>query len=810
MDNVELLAPVGSKESLYLAIINGADAVYLGGKAFNARQYASNFDNDELISAVKIAHIMGVKVYVTLNILLKENELEDVMDYILFLYNIDVDALIIQDLGLTRIIKRVLPDFEIHASTQMTINNTEGVKFAEELGFERVVLSREVSVDDIRKIKRNTNIELEGFVHGALCISYSGQCLLSSIIGGRSGNRGRCAQPCRMNYSLLNIRNSKIINGTQEKHLLSPKDLNTIENLDEIIHAGITSLKIEGRMKRPEYVATIVSKYRKKLDYILGKTEKDINKIDIREIEQIFNREFTKGFILKEESKDIINIDKSNNSGIKAGKVIKTKKDIIYIKLEEDLRVNDGIEIRDNSKDIGFKIDVLYNKNENKVDMVKKGNVAIVKVKNNPINDGIVYKTADSKLLEESMEPIKRGFQGNISINMAIELKLHTLPKLYLWDNEGNHIEVRGINNVEKGEKISLTKDKVIEQMSKLGNTLYLLNSIEINMDEGIMVRLGELNKLRREAIRALDSKKEVMNNRVVLDSLDKTILLNNKKNSTKQKKLAIKVKSYDQFERLDLDRVDRIYLDFYKDLNKALEKLNKILVEKYISLDRIIEDVEFVEIKEKIMKIEKNIDGISVSNLGSLNFVKNNFATKIHCDIGINIYNSQGLELLMEKGVESATLSPELTNNEIKEIYRKSGMEVEVNAYGYLPVMFTKYCPSTPVSNCTGNSCEVCGTSDLALVDRKNMKFRFHRSKNLTTIYNSQPIFVLDKLDKINSIDIIRLDFTFDDELIEEVQKKYYDNINNKLDLGDIKILKENLNERNGYTRGHLFRGVL
>lgn len=810
LNNIELLAPVGSKEALYLAIINGADAVYLGGKAFNARQYASNFDDEQLKSAIELAHIMNVKVYVTLNILIKENEIDEVMDYILFLYNIDVDALIVQDIGLIRIIKKTLPDFEIHASTQMTINNIEGVKLLEELGFQRGVLARELSIDRIRKIKENTNIELEGFIHGALCISYSGQCLLSSIIGGRSGNRGRCAQTCRMKYSLLDLNNNEIIEETKEKHLLSPKDLFTIENLDKIIKAGITSLKIEGRMKRPEYVATVVSKYRKKLDYILGRKDRDINLIDKKEIEQIFNREFTKGFILNEKAKDIVNIDKSNNLGIKIGEVVDVKNEKILIRLKDDLHINDGIEFRDKSIEIGFKIDKLYARSGEKVDKVEKGSIAIVFNKLTPLKGSTVYKTSDTKLLKKAIEPIQRGFSANIPVNMAVELKLNRIPKLYLWDNEGNHIEVVGDNTIGKAKKITINEDKIKDQMSKLGNTLYLLNSIEVDMDEGIMVRLGDLNKLRRQAIEILDKKRSIKNKRSYLENIDKTILNSQERNPREKRNLSIKVKSYEQFARLDLSKVDRIYLEFFNEVEDALYTLSNSNIEKYLSLNRIIEDNEFEEIKEKIKSIETMIDGIAVSNLGTLNFVKNNFSNKIHCDIGINIFNSQGLKLLEEKGVYSATLSPELNNNEINEICKNSDMELEINGYGYLPVMFTKYCPSTVVTNCSNIECETCNTKDIALVDRKNMRFKFKRNKNITIIYNSQPVFVLDRLDKINSTDMVRLDFAFDDELIEEVQEGYYNHLNNKLDLEEVERLKDKLKERGGFTRGHLFRGVL
>ena len=262
MNKFELLAPAGSYDAFIAATENGADAVYLGGKLFNARANASNFDNDELKKIVEYAHLRNVKIYVTMNTLLTNNELNEALDFAYDLYNMGIDAVIVQDLGLAKVLHERIPLLHLHASTQMTIYNLAGVKKLEELGFTRVVLARELSLDEIKYICDNTNLEIEVFVHGALCISYSGQCLMSSMIGDRSGNRGKCAQPCRLPYTLLK-------NGTPLKsgYLLSPKDLCTIDYFSKL--PNITSLKIEGRMKSPEYVATVVSTYRKAID---GKT----------------------------------------------------------------------------------------------------------------------------------------------------------------------------------------------------------------------------------------------------------------------------------------------------------------------------------------------------------------------------------------------------------------------------------------------------------------------------------------------------------------------------------------------------------
>lgn len=338
-NKTELLAPVGSMESLHAAIENGADAVYLGGTLFNARASATNFNNEELREAVNIAHLKGVKVYITCNILVDQSEMEEVLDYIKYLYEIDVDAIIVQDLGLLNLVRRLFPDLAVHASTQMTINNEYGVKHLEESGVTRVVLARETPIYEISRIKSSSNMELEGFVHGALCVSYSGQCLMSSLIGGRSGNRGTCAQPCRMAYSIVD-ENGKLVKDWDKKYVLSPKDLNTIDYIPTMIEAGISSLKIEGRLKKPEYVATIVKSYRTSLDQGNGA----ISETDKKDIAQMFNRGFTKGVGLGDFGRSFISYEKPGNQGILLGTVNRVDKYKVYVDLKEDVNEGDIIE----------------------------------------------------------------------------------------------------------------------------------------------------------------------------------------------------------------------------------------------------------------------------------------------------------------------------------------------------------------------------------------------------------------------------------------------------------------------------------
>lgn len=305
--NIELLAPAGDLETLKCAIENGANAVYIGGKSFSARKNAKNFSDNEIAEAVKFAHLRNAKVYVTLNTLISNDELEKAFEFIKFCYEADVDALIVQDLAIVSICKEYFPDFEIHSSTQMTITSENGVKMMEKLGFSRVVLAREMSKDEIQKVAESTELEIETFIHGALCVCYSGQCLFSSIIGSRSGNRGDCAQPCRLPYTVYDCDGKKAF--SNPKYVLSLKDYNLIDRIDKLSNIGVKSLKIEGRMKSKEYVSVVCDVYNKKI------CESELSKFDYFKLENIFSRSgFTTAYFDEKIGPLMINSDKNNDS----------------------------------------------------------------------------------------------------------------------------------------------------------------------------------------------------------------------------------------------------------------------------------------------------------------------------------------------------------------------------------------------------------------------------------------------------------------------------------------------------------------
>ena len=647
---IELLAPVGSMDSLYAAVQNGANAVYLGGKLFNARHNATNFDSEELKEATQYAHLNDVKVYVTVNILIDDKEMEDTLDYMRFLYEIDVDAIIVQDIGLASLVRELFPKLPIHGSTQMTINNVYGAKHLEKMGFTRVVLARETPLREIQNIKANTNIELESFVHGALCVSYSGQCLMSSMIGGRSGNRGRCAQPCRMQYSIVDKEGS-LVHDWDKRYVLSPRDLNTMEYLDEIIDSGITSLKIEGRMKRPEYVATIVGNYRKVLDQGLETiTEQDKN-----DITQIFNREFTKGIILDDFGKSFISFDRPDNRGVVLGYVSRVDKYKVYIMLQEDIEKGDGIELSiKNGGYKGIKVPVDG----------KKGTILTLEKPGYIEKDSLVYKTSSQTLLNKAKSSYE-DHKKTYPLDMKVDIRIGGKPTIELnYKNHRVHLSLD--TAVEKGQKISLDKEKVTEQLSKLGDTNYYLSNLEINLEDGSFLPMSVLNKLRREAIEELNNLVMDFHKRdSIIDEyrIKKYNILNfNTEKKNYRNKLSVMVNNRSQYEQLNKDKLDRVYLGFYHDMDDILYDLKNRGKEIYLWTDKILYTNDLDRLDRIIQPIKDKIDGISASNIGTFEFAKEKYDFNIHGDIGLNIFNSYSARYFESQGIKSSTLSPELT----------------------------------------------------------------------------------------------------------------------------------------------------
>lgn len=655
----ELLSPAGNFESLIAAIEGGCDAVYLGGKLFGARAFSQNFDDEELEKAVLYAHSYGVKIYVTANTLIYESEANRFMEYIDFLYRIGVDAVIMQDIGMMDLVRQTYPDLDIHASTQMHIHNQKGVELVKKLGLTRAVLARETDYETIAEIKKNTNIELEIFIHGALCISYSGQCLMSSLIGHRSGNRGSCAGSCRQKYNL--ISNGKKVN--DDEYLLSAKDLNSLENIGKLIDIGVDSFKIEGRMKSPSYVYTVTSLYKEAIESYIETGKVYIDEKKLEDLRKIFNREYTKGFLFQEDNDAITNPYRPNHLGIPLGKVIKSQNKRIQIKLESTIHLQDGIRILD-KEDIGFTITKMW-KNGKLVEEASAGEIIEIPCDQGITNHSKVVKTTDylvNKRLDERLKHLQRkvDIQGEVIARIG--------EPFYLKITDGqNIVELKG-NTVEKAKNAPLDQDRLKQQLLRLGDTIFEFDSLKIEMDDNIFIPVSIVNDYRRQAIQELEEKRKKVihycksNYQVTVPNYPHT------------KEYSLQVATKEQYELLKAYPFHTLYLeeDIYPQINDD---------RKILKLDRVLE------------KHPNHNEPLLIGEMGSLN-VYQNFIT----DWSFNVTNSYAVAFLHRMGANKVTLSYELTTYQIKELIEAYKQRYQANpnlewiVYGKEEAMVCKF----------------------------------------------------------------------------------------------------------------------
>lgn len=775
-NKIELLAPAGSMEALVAAIQNGANAVYLGGQSFSARASANNFSNDELVEAVSYAHFRNVRLYVTVNTLLDDKELGKIKDYISFLYSIGIDGLIVQDLGLARLIRDNFSDIELHASTQMTINSLEGAKLLEENGFSRVVLARETPLSEAKLISENTNLEIEAFAHGALCVSYSGQCYMSSMIGGRSGNRGRCAQPCRKSYKVIKADGRELID--KRAYLISPMDLYTLENVDKMLEAGINSLKIEGRMKRPEYVATVTAAYRRAIDRTSLKDEE-------KTLKQAFNRGFTRGLPFEAFGKNFVETSRPDNRGLELGHVIKVDRNKVEIKISEDLNKGDLLEfVTKNGR-----------KTFSSPDAYKKGTI-FLKLPFEPVE-----YTELRRIKNEKDSEVARASYAIDKLKKEINLKfvgqIGKLPKIEI--SVDNILEeVFGDEIIQRGEKAPMTKEKIAKQLEKLGDTDFILKNLEIQVDENIFLPVSSLNAVRRKAIDLVLNKFLERNKREKI----KVFIKNDFKNfSKKEFKLAASFEDKKTFEKINIDGIDRFYLRFLD------EKIYSYLLENdkevYFRSPKILFHNDLESISSKLENINKS--GMLVDNLGSLYKFENE---SLIGDTGLNVFNAQAVKFLEENNIKDVILSTELTFSQISEIRKSTDAILETTGYGFLRVMTMKHCPYSTIKICNEKrKCISCNfRQGFYLRDEINVDFRTKREDDLSIIYNSYPLSIIDYLDQVRAsgIDYLLLDFSFEEnpqEVIDEFLKAK---------TGCRSDLNNRLKEKwKNITYGHYFRGV-
>ncbi len=696
--NMELLAPAGTYDAFIAAVENGADAVYLGGKLFNARANATNFDIEQLKEMVDYAHLRGVKIHLTMNILLDDTELKEALDFAYSIYEIGVDAVIIQDLGLAKILHAYLPELPLHASTQISAHNIEGVKELTKIGFSRVVLARELSIPEIRVICENTNTEIEIFAHGALCVSYSGQCLMSSMIGNRSGNRGKCAQPCRLPYKLIKNK-TPIASG----YLLSPKDLCTVEILKEI--PNITCLKVEGRMKSPEYVATVVRTYRKYIDGTIKASKENkaetkntmalkgssIQAEDKQDLIQIFNRGgFTTGYLKQKMGKDMMCYEKSKNWGTYIGKV--TNYDgKRYITLDDTskVQIGDGIEVWNHTNDSPSTI--VSEKIKNKIGRIH-GNIKV---------GDKVYKTYDKALMQKAKESYSRGFVKHSPVCMFVKIQ----------ENEPIEIQIEEYTYLstivpQKAQKQPLTKERLQKQFSKTGNTPFVVQKLTIQLGQDLFLPVSTINELRRMAFEGYEkfflshSHRSIVHQKLQMpkealpsSNLQGSDELRAKKDfSIANKKVSVFFHTLRE-EYLHLRNVDTYYFTFRDALTK-MELIKQFPGEKYIVFPTITKGNYSQLIAKNIETMALNVNGFVLSHIAQLQYVQHLKAITKIANYTIHTFNSFTLELLKECGFQKVILSPELTKEQINALSNFKDVEKEVIAYGNLCVMTSEYCP--------------------------------------------------------------------------------------------------------------------
>ena len=782
MEKIELLAPAGSMESLFAAINKGCDAVYLGGNKFSARAYASNFDNDNMIKAVDYAHSYGVKVYVTLNTILKENEIEEAVRYVGFLYEIGVDAIIIQDLGLCKRVKEDFPGMELHASTQMTIHNGEGAMFFKERGFTRIVLSRELSLEEIKYISKDLGIETEIFVHGALCISYSGQCLMSSMIGGRSGNRGRCAQPCRMEYTLKGN-----VLGEKKAHLLSPKDVCTIDDMKDIIASGTSSLKIEGRMKRAEYVAGVVDNYKKSIDQVLYNKKFDVSE-GKRELLQLFNRGgFSKAFLVKDTGKDMMSYNAPRNTGVPLGRV-ESDGEIV---LQDGLCLGDGIRYGDKGCSVSK---ILINGKE--VESANRGD----RVKLFPINykkGEELFKSLNKKLYDE-LEDYVKPYVRKIGVNGRIKFKVGE-PLGIIIKHNGKEYEFFG-ETVQKAEKRPLDKERIIESMQKSGDTPFKFNKITFESYEEGFLRVSDLNTLRRDAFEMLQKSicKSFRRKRPE-KTLPKEIDY-----STESMEILYQCITKPQLKALVECNCTDIAVDLFSrdkealranDIKALAEQNKKINI--YLKVPNIIKS-EFNQVVKIIEKVKPYIKGIVTVNLGIINKYRKELY--IIGDYKLNIINSESLKFYQDV-IDMPTLSLELNRKEIKAVTKASRGNIQSIIYGKTELMISEYCPigSTFGEKSSCKDCNIaCSKDEFVLIDRMNEKFRVMTDLYCRSyILNPNPINTIPEVEELKSFGVNSFRVEFRDETYDEVKKV----------IGMVKGEEEI--DSSLYTKGHYRRGI-
>lgn len=818
-EDVELLAPAGTWEALEAAVFAGADAVYLGGSAFGARAYAENFGPEELQRAITFAHLHHVRIYVTVNTLVTDEEMKALGDYVTFLSNIGVDGIIVQDLGIIRLCRRTVPELELHASTQMTITNSAGAIFAYHQGMPRSVMARETTLKDLKTICQKTPGEIETFMHGALCICYSGQCLMSSLIGSRSGNRGRCAQTCRMPYTLVNKEGKDMLqNADAGQYLLSPKDMNTLDILPQLIETGVRSFKIEGRMKRPEYVAVVTDIYRRAIDrYFTGKYV--VPEKDREHIEQIFNRDFTTAYLEKKPSRTMMSDRRPNNRGILLGRVVSLNKDHTEgtVKLERTLHLGDGLEFWVSvGGRVGTIVDAMTVNGKNR-DVAEVGEKVTISVPRGIRLNDRVFRTNDHELMTYAESFFGPDHKKRIPLSFYVTAALGEPMTITATDDEGHTGTAQTRFIVERARKHALDETVVRKQVDRLGNTEFSLGSLLLTCDDNVMVPMSEINEARRLSVEALTKARleEFCPPRQKVQWHDRYLSQPVNHSLRRHAELSVHVDTLDKAKAALSGGADVLIVggdSFTLPLLtlKDLETLGHWVREKgkkwYIGTSRVVSEGQLSYYDQVLPRWQAlSPDGIVVSNNGLVEKVLAQ-GLPLWVDWDQNTFNSQSILFWQELGAEGITLSPELTLSQVEGLARKSNLPLECLAEGSLEMMVSEYCvEGSFLGHLDQGHCDYHCKEAGFLEDRKKVRFPLKQDQfGRMHILNGQRLSMLAHAKKMEKMGLARLRFDARNASVEEtgVLTAMYRGV-----LDGVTLVEEN---EPGTTRGHYFRGVL
>lgn len=853
---VELLSPVGDFECLKAAVQNGANSVYFGADIFSARAFATNFDDETLEKVIEYAKIRGVKTNLTLNTLIKNNELESALNLAKKAYKFGIDAIIVQDLGLAMKLIKTFPDLPVHASTQMTVHNLNGALKLQDLGFKRIVLSRELSVNDIDFICKNTDVEIETFIHGALCISYSGQCLFSSMIGGRSGNRGKCAGPCRLPFELL--ENDKKINSG---YLLSTRDLCGLDYIPKLIESGVKCFKIEGRMKNPEYVATVTRIYRKYIDLSYSNEEYIIDENDRKELLQVFNRGMSSsGHLSNSGNKDLVYKEKPNNMGLYLGKIQKynEKKGLITIKLNEPIKIGDTISV--DYEQGSYTVSELMNCNNKNITETNVGDTVIIgRMKGNIKLGNNVYKMSSKELSDLAKSSYSKEYR-KVALNCNISIKEG--KPIVVSVSSSSNIELYKdlfINYVSdliplEAKNRPLSEETIISQFSKTASTPFEFKHFNIDLDAGLFIpKLSLLNDLRRKVLALVEDyalKKIKRNNYFNLDDYNLPCNESNVNNKTEDNKLNLNcnpeniensLNSNCNYENIGLtkaikgnlvfnsnskdfdisvllnilnldydystlsDNIKNVYIPLKYFTNRTFADILHILDSKfniYIYMPTIIKSNYKNLLLSNIENTLQNykIQGFVISNICNFKLLESlskefNKNFEIITNYTFNVYNNYTISELKELGAIRYTISPELDKTTINSLSNCTSLDNELIVYGKTPVLNMNYCLLGETDKCYPTCKQKCNSKNSYLLkDRLNMTFQISPDniQTVTTIYNS-------KITSISPSDF-NINFTRIDILNENT-----DEINNIV----LKVKNGERLEGKNYTNGNLNREI-